>query len=53
MDFGQGGCFLHGREYIAAAASANGFGIETIESAVHEYKNDAPIAGLVVVLRKP
>ncbi len=51
--FGQGGCFLHGREYIAAAASANGFGIETIESAVHEYKNDAPIAGLVVVLRKP
>jgi len=51
--FAKGGCFLHGRDYIAATASASGFGIETIDSAVHEYKNDSPVAGLVVVLRKP
>jgi predicted TPR repeat methyltransferase len=50
---GQGGCFVHGRGYIAATAAANGFGVETIESAVHEYKNGLPTTGLVVVLRKP
>jgi predicted TPR repeat methyltransferase len=50
---GQGGCFVHGRGYIAATATANGFAVEAIESAVHEYKNGLPITGLVVVLRKP
>jgi predicted TPR repeat methyltransferase len=49
---GQGGCFVHGRGYIARAAAASGFAVETIESAVHEYKNGAPITSLVVVLRK-
>jgi predicted TPR repeat methyltransferase len=50
---GQGGCFVHGRRHIADTAAANGFAIETIESAVHEYKNGSPITSLVVVLRKP
>jgi predicted TPR repeat methyltransferase len=50
--FGQGGCFVHGRGYIAAAAQANGFSVQTIESAVHEYKNALPVTGLVVVLRR-
>jgi predicted TPR repeat methyltransferase len=50
--FGQGGCFVHGRSYIVETAIANGFDVETIESAVHEYKNGLPITGLVVVLRK-
>jgi predicted TPR repeat methyltransferase len=49
---GQGGCFAHGRGYIARTAIASGFGVETIESAVHEYKNGLPTTGLVVVLRK-
>jgi predicted TPR repeat methyltransferase len=49
---GQGGCFAHGRGYVAHTAIASGFGVETIESAVHEYKNGLPTAGLVVVLRK-
>jgi predicted TPR repeat methyltransferase len=49
---GQGGCFVHGRGYIAATAAAHGFGVETIESAVHEYKNGLPTTGLVVMLRK-
>ena len=49
---GQGGCFTHGRRYLADAASAHGFGVETIESAIHEYKNGVPIQSLVVVLRK-
>jgi predicted TPR repeat methyltransferase len=49
---GQGGCFVHGRRYIADAAIASGFRVETIESEVHEYKNGLPITGLVVGLRK-
>jgi predicted TPR repeat methyltransferase len=49
---GQGGCFVHGRSYIVDTATANGFDVETIESAVHEYKNGLPITGLVIVLRK-
>jgi predicted TPR repeat methyltransferase len=49
---GQGGCFLHGRGYIAGAAMAAGFQVEAIESAVHEYKNGQPLTGLVVTLRK-
>jgi predicted TPR repeat methyltransferase len=49
---GQGGCFVHGRGYIVDTATASGFGVEMIESAVHEYKNGLPITGLVVVLRK-
>jgi predicted TPR repeat methyltransferase len=49
---GQGGCFVHGRRYIAETAIANGFSVETIESAIHEYKNGLPITSLVVVLRR-
>jgi predicted TPR repeat methyltransferase len=49
---GQGGCFLHGRGYVAATAQANGFEVEAIESEIHEYKNGSPMTGLVVVLRK-
>ncbi len=49
---GQGGCFVHGRDYIAGTAIASGFGVEAIEGAVHEYKHGLPTTGLVVVLRK-
>ena len=49
---GQGGCFVHGRGYVAATARANGFDVEAIESDVHEYKNGLPMTGVVVVLRK-
>ena len=49
---GQSGCFVHGRRYIAEIASASGFDVEAIESAVHEYKNGQPVPSLVVVLRK-
>jgi predicted TPR repeat methyltransferase len=49
---GQGGCFLHGRGYVAATALASGFEVEAIESEIHEYKNGVPMTGLVVVLRK-
>jgi predicted TPR repeat methyltransferase len=48
----QGACFVHGRGYIAGTATASGFNVETIESAVHEYKNGRPVPSLVVVLRK-
>jgi predicted TPR repeat methyltransferase len=49
---GQGGCYLHGRAYIAEMAAANGFTVEAIETAVHEYKNGQPIEALVVSLPK-
>jgi predicted TPR repeat methyltransferase len=48
----QGGCFVHGRGYIVATATAGGFNVETIESAVHEYKNGQPVPSLLAVLRK-
>jgi predicted TPR repeat methyltransferase len=49
---GQGGCFRHGRDYIAATATAAGFAVEAIDTAVHEYKNGQPLEALVVTLRK-
>jgi predicted TPR repeat methyltransferase len=49
---GQGGCFRHGRDYVAGTAAANGFAVETIETAVHEYRNGQPLEALVVSLRK-
>ena len=49
---GQGGCFRHGRDYIAGTASANGFAVAAIDTAVHEYKNGQPLDALVATLRK-
>jgi predicted TPR repeat methyltransferase len=49
---GQGGCFVHGRSHIVDKATVNGFRVETIEEAIHEYKNGSPIMSLVVVLSK-
>ena len=49
---GQGGCYLHGRTFIADTAVANGFVVTAMETAIHEYKNGAPVEALVVSLRK-
>jgi predicted TPR repeat methyltransferase len=49
---GQGGCYLHGRGFVVDMANANGFAIETAETAVHEYKNGQPLDAMVVSLRK-
>ncbi|HEY8027622.1 MAG TPA: tetratricopeptide repeat protein [Burkholderiaceae bacterium] len=47
----EGGCFFHGRNYIAQVALETGFEVVKLEAAVHEYRDDAPIYGLIVALR--
>jgi predicted TPR repeat methyltransferase len=46
------GCYAHGRTYIKGAAQDSGLKLETLEDAVHEYNQGAPVTGLVLVLRK-
>jgi predicted TPR repeat methyltransferase len=48
----QGGCYQHGRAYVAGLAEATGFAVETLELAVHEYNQRQPRMGLLVALRR-
>jgi len=50
--YAQGGCFSHGRGYVARTAEATGFMVETLELGVHEYFQKQPRMGLVVALRR-
>jgi len=45
-------CYLHSRAYVTAQAAQSGFRVEAIQEAVHEYRDNRPIEGLVVSLRK-
>jgi hypothetical protein len=47
----QGGCFRHGAGYVTRVAAAHGLRVEILRRAPHEYVGNAPIDGLVVVLR--
>jgi len=47
----QGGCFMHGRNYIVRLAEAAGFIVEILDDEIHEYQGDKPQMGLVVALR--
>jgi predicted TPR repeat methyltransferase len=49
---GEGGCFAHGRSYVARIAAATGFSVVTIGTQVHEYMHGKPRVGLVVALRR-
>jgi predicted TPR repeat methyltransferase len=49
--FAQGGCFRHGRNYVAKAAEQYGFQVESIHAEAHEYVRKQPVTGLVVALR--
>jgi predicted TPR repeat methyltransferase len=48
----QGGCFVHGRRYVTAAATAAGFTVELLDEAVHEHQLGRPRTALVVGLRR-
>ena len=48
----QGGCYVHGRKYIAELAEQMGFFVAVVESAVHEMRLGQEIMGLIVVLQK-
>jgi predicted TPR repeat methyltransferase len=48
----QGGCYAHGRGYVARAAEATGFAVDILDDEVHEYNEGRPRMGLVVALRR-
>lgn len=52
-DLAKGGCYVHRSGYVTRLAQANGFAVETLEREIHEHdRHDAPVAGLVVALRR-
>jgi predicted TPR repeat methyltransferase len=49
---GEGGCFLHGRRYVARMAEASGLAVAAMETHVHEHTRGHARMGLVVALRR-
>lgn len=47
-----GGCYTHGRDYIRRAALMSGFGVELIETKIHEHHRGQPRKCLLVGLRR-
>jgi predicted TPR repeat methyltransferase len=50
--YAQGGCYVHGRNYIARIAEESKFIIEVLDCDVHEVQQVRSIMGLVVALRR-
>ncbi len=51
--YGRGGCYQHSRSYVARAAEAAAFAVESLEDAVREHaRGYDPKMGLVVALRR-
>ncbi|MEO5374680.1 MAG: tetratricopeptide repeat protein [Alphaproteobacteria bacterium] len=48
----RGGCYAHGRDYVRRLAETTGFVVERMDDVVHEYDEDQPIGGIIVVLRR-
>lgn len=48
----KGGCYAHANKYVIRLAEATGFVVEMLKTDIHEYHNDVPIMGLIVVLRR-
>lgn len=48
----NGGCYMHGHDYVADVAQAAGFAVEAIETGTHEYSGGQPVMGLIVGLRR-
>jgi tetratricopeptide (TPR) repeat protein len=48
----QGGCYVHGRCYIAREAEAAQFSVELLKNEIHEIQNGNPITGSIVGLRR-
>ena len=50
---GEGGCYVHGRDYVCRLAKKTGFSVALMETGVHEYDNRGrPIQGLIAGLRR-
>lgn len=47
----QGGCFRHGRDYVARIAAKHGFAVALSRREAHEYIGGSAIEGLLVGLR--
>jgi predicted TPR repeat methyltransferase len=50
--YAQGGCFRHGRNYVARLAEMTGFKVEALDLDIHEYARGKPRMGLIVALRR-
>ena len=48
----QGGCYAHGRRYVASAAASTGFSVAQLTDEIHEYYAGKPEMGLVAILRR-
>lgn len=48
----EGGCFLHGPDYVRSLAEGNGFAVVSMATEVHEHFKGREKAGLVVVCRR-
>ena len=52
-DLSPAAYYLHGRENVLACAAQAGFEVCASVEGVHEYRDDQPVQGLALVLRKP
>ncbi len=50
--FAEGGCYFHGKNYIARTAGEQGFTVVQIAEDIHEYTEGKPVAGMIVSLRR-
>ncbi|MEO5333696.1 MAG: tetratricopeptide repeat protein [Magnetococcus sp. YQC-5] len=50
--FERGGCYVHGRGHVVAAATSAGFVVERMQLEIHEYLHDLPVHCFVVVAIK-
>jgi len=49
----QGGCYVHGRDYLVALAAETGFKVESMEMKIHEYESTgSPKMCLLVTLNR-
>lgn len=48
----EGGCYLHGRDYVRRVARDTGFAVVSVETDVHERSKGDEKPGLVVALRR-
>jgi predicted TPR repeat methyltransferase len=49
----QNGCYAHSAHYVERLAAENGFSVQMLKNAVHEYDQDnSPVPGILAVLRR-
>jgi predicted TPR repeat methyltransferase len=48
----QGGCYMHGRDYLRKVANICDFSVEMLETKIHEYIKEDPLQCIVMALKK-